>query len=75
MWPNPASQVLYVELSSPLTEASIQVFDMHGRRMNAKIIQGFQGWLIRVSDLAPGLYSLVLESLEGRRVERFVVMP
>lgn len=75
IWPNPAYEVLYVELSSPLTEASIHVLDMHGRRMNAEVIQGFQGWRLQVSDLAPGLYSLVLESLEGRRVERFVVMP
>ena len=75
VYPNPAKDVLKLELQSNMSEATIRVFNVLGMEVrNVNAGELMQGQIIElpVGDLAPGNYWLSIESNGGVRTERFM---
>ncbi|MFM2229361.1 MAG: hypothetical protein RL607_619 [Bacteroidota bacterium] len=75
LFPNPASQELYLNLGSlPETHYSFSLVDIHGKTVltqevqNASLLQGFQ-----VGHLARGMYLGVLETKDKRITKKIVL--
>lgn len=72
VFPNPATDLINVELSEGLIGAQINLFDIEGQRVaNAKSIESTA--TINVSELAAGSYLLVLEK-DGQRFTQTIVV-
>jgi PKD repeat protein len=75
VYPNPAKDVLKLELHSSISQSTIRVFNVLGmevRSVNAGELMQGQIVELPVGDLAPGNYWLSIESTDGVRTERFI---
>ena len=69
LYPNPASSLLRLELSSGAELSKVEVFDARGAAVPAARYQG--GGQLDVSNLAGGLYLLRASDGERTYVQRF----
>jgi PKD repeat protein len=75
LYPNPAKDVLKLELQSNMSETTIRVFNVLGMEVrNISAGELMQGQIVElpVGDLSPGNYWLSIESNGGVRTERFL---
>lgn len=75
VYPNPATDILKLELQSNMNETTIRVFNVLGmevRSINAGELMQGQIIELPIGDLAPGNYWLSIESNKGVRTERFL---
>ncbi|MEP6646590.1 MAG: T9SS type A sorting domain-containing protein [Saprospiraceae bacterium] len=74
-WPNPASDELNVSIHAAAGMGLMSLFDLTGRLVYQKKIEPGEGFeTIQVSDLRPGIYSLLVEDGTNHHVEKIVVM-
>jgi uncharacterized repeat protein (TIGR03803 family) len=66
VYPNPAHDNLYVQLSSKAGEAAIQIFDMNGRLVSSNIyrLAGKKNIAVNTSALQPGNYVVRVQSVD-----------
>jgi hypothetical protein len=62
LWPNPATNILYLDVMNGTT---VSVFDMTGRMVRQERYEG----QINLRDLAPGVYAIKAEDFTGRFVK------
>ncbi len=66
LYPNPASDVIHIKSEGKIRSAVI--YDMSGKRIHVKFVDG----TANISHLAPGVYTVQLETDEGKTVDRFI---
>jgi PKD repeat protein len=75
MYPNPAREMVKLEMQSNMSQSTIRVFNVLGMEVrNISVGELMQGQIVElpVGDLAPGNYWLSIESNKGVRTERFL---
>ncbi len=73
LYPNPAVNVVVLEMISGLETEMIQVLDATGRLVEVNFqLQGTDRALLHIENLAPGAYQVVVRSNGITRVKRFV---
>ena len=70
--PNPAKDVLTINLDAAFVDGQITIVDLHGKVMLEKTVADVN-MNLNVSDLAAGMYFLQLQNGNWIQVERFVV--
>jgi hypothetical protein len=71
MFPNPASE--FVKISSPnVALNSAVITDLNGRLVNSVNLNGVNNHSLNVSDLAPGMYMIVLSTNNGSVTSKFI---
>lgn len=66
LYPNPTTDVINVSVDSKIKSAAI--YDMSGKMLKIKFVNG----AANISDLAPGVYTVQLETEAGKIVDRFI---
>lgn len=72
VWPQPATDRLNVEVSTPLQQADLRITDMTGRVVLRRNLPFVQRTSVDVTELTTGVYFLELNAQGKRVVERFV---
>ncbi len=71
LYPNPTSAICIITLTKPVENATLQLFDLQGRRLQHRRVSGSQ-FECDLSRYTPGTYLVVLNA-EERKVDRRVV--
>lgn len=66
LYPNPTTDVINVSVDSKIKSAAI--YDMSGKMLKVKFVEGAAD----ISHLAPGVYTVQLETEAGKIVDRFI---
>ena len=70
IYPNPVNDKLYIET---LTQTqTIEIYDIYGRLQVAEMPRCQGGFVIEVSNLTPGVYSVIIKTDDEAVVRRFV---
>lgn len=69
MWPNPATEILNLDLGSVKHAGTVEVFDLTGKVLQSVAFQAQSSLRLPISTLPAGLYVLVIES-DGNRIQR-----
>lgn len=74
IYPNPANEILYVQISGDNDFATLQVFDVGGRKLKeAKVVlNSSTPYSLNIKDLPKGIYNLVLKSKTVNKFQEFV---
>ena len=72
VYPNPASDLVYISSIKPLTQASIVFLDLRGKEMLRKDVEA-QTSAVDISSLSAGAYFVKITSKEGEVVRRITV--
>lgn len=76
LFPNPATDKVWISLKGFTTEVSLSVIDAAGRLMavHARMnVESTEQILLPVSDLAPGIYTLVVQDGDRQAYSRLIV--
>lgn len=71
--PNPGTMGFQVMLGEPLPGGTLALYDLHGRMVMTETINGAQAQ-VHASNLAPGVYSVVIRAADGtpKHAQRWV---
>jgi hypothetical protein len=74
IFPNPAEDILYVQLNGRNETATLQITDALGRRLNEEKISlnGSTSFSVDIKDLPKGVYHLLLRSSTGLYQHKFL---
>lgn len=72
LYPNPATEFLYVQLQSISSKSTLQIFDMLGKQIYNKQMSSQEMSQINVSNWNSGLYLIKITSETGTTSKRFV---
>ena len=74
VFPNPAKNILYVQVNGINEVATIQIIDAVGRKLKEEKItlNASSSFSIDIEDLAKGIYHLLLRSSSGIQHQKFV---
>ena len=72
IFPNPAKDILFVQVSRENEHASIQVLDAMGRKIKEEKVDGNISITIDIKDLPAGIYTLVLKNQLKTEQQRFI---
>lgn len=72
LYPNPASSVLHLSAKGNTTVETFQITDMNGRLVQQGSSSDVSDLELQVSDLAPGVYFVSVQTAEGRGTSKFV---
>ena len=74
IFPNPASNILYVQASGENEKASFQIFDIDGRKLREGNItlNGNTLFSISINELSKGIYNLELHTKAKIETRRFI---
>ncbi len=71
VYPNPASEVLNLDLPTTLTNAELSIFDLTGRKV--KSVSNINAQTsVNISDLSAGVYMVKIEAEEGTKTLKIV---
>ena len=73
LFPNPASQLLTLEIPSNYRIGSIEILDMQGRTIHVQAYNSSNGkYQIPVSEISNGIYFISINTDQGNITKRFV---
>ncbi len=79
IYPNPTESLLYISSESLTTSSNstriqeIQIIDLQGKTIINKEFQSTQSYSVSVDSLTPGYYGIIVDTDEGRWVDKFWV--
>ena len=78
VYPNPAGAITAVQVDAhALTEGTVKLYNMLGQEVetlhNGRFRQGINKYFFDAANLEGGIYSVVLETQDGRQVQKVVV--
>jgi hypothetical protein len=65
LYPNPAKTEFFIRNSGELTLSKMQLFDLSGKLLVSKRLDGSQDTAVAVGDLTSGLYLITVEDTVG----------
>ncbi|NQY06054.1 MAG: T9SS type A sorting domain-containing protein [Flavobacteriaceae bacterium] len=71
LYPNPASKTFSIDTNDFLSEATVTVTDVYGKRINT--IQHYSGEPVDVSGLVSGVYFVAVEVNDGKSIKKLLV--
>ena len=75
IYPNPATDVIYIELSGPVTASQISLYTMDGKEvLNTNVKKQGSGLAFQIPPNAEGFYLLKIILADGRVVSRKIVI-
>jgi N-acetylneuraminic acid mutarotase len=74
IFPNPVQDIIYVEVNGDDEKATIQIFDMSGRKVREEIIvlNGTNYFSLSIKNIPKGVYSLILKKQYTTERRKFV---
>ena len=74
VYPNPANEVVHIDVSGPTGMPDIRIFDFSGRRIQPDLSADGEGrWAMHTMNLAPGMYLVRINSGAGSRVVKICI--
>jgi hypothetical protein len=75
IYPNPASDFVFIELANPANSASLKVFNSVGQLVaDQKVEDGAEKITVDVKQFSPGIYYFEISSTEGSFKHKIVIM-
>ncbi|MDX1651996.1 MAG: T9SS type A sorting domain-containing protein [Brumimicrobium sp.] len=65
VYPNPAKDILVVDYGQPMSEMTVKLYDANGRLVAEYVSKNENKTVIDVSEIAKGIYTLVLQNENG----------
>lgn len=72
IYPNPASQFIYIACKMKPASTSIEIYDVRGQRIKILKTDGQQEQAISIADLSNGVYIIKVSDAKNVHVQRFV---
>ncbi len=74
IYPNPADEIVHLDIPSQTGRPDIRIFDFAGRMIQPEVAEAVPGkWTINATNLVPGIYLIRVISAGGSRVAKICI--
>jgi hypothetical protein len=73
IYPNPASDFIFIESADLVSKSELQIFDASGKLVRTQVVAGVTRHMIATADLPMGIYTLKLSTAHSIQTARMVI--